>query len=73
MPTNITDLILQRLERIEDKQDRNFDFMQERINALESVNDARSGGLKVFICMITALSTAAGWAGSLLHQLWSKA
>lgn len=56
----ITDVI-NRLERIEDKVDK-----------LKEAEAARRGGLRVFIGMFSVLGTIAGWAGSYMHEIWSK-
>lgn len=61
MPTNITDLILQRLNRIEEKVDN-----------LQSDFDRRRGALRTLVATVTLLGSFCGWAGSYLHDLVSK-
>lgn len=42
------------------------------VNELKEGEAARRGGLKVFIAMFSVLGTVTGWAGSYIHELWSK-
>lgn len=57
--------------RIDDVIDR-LRRIEEKVDTLQSADDQRRGGLRVFIGMFTVLGTIAGWAGSYLHEIWGN-